>query len=88
MSFFVEVLCTESIDSAACIIVGTDSYRFIFNCGEGVQRLCVEHKVRLGKIAAVLVTDFKPQNCFGLPGKLIARGETNANFILATFWLL
>ena len=68
MSFFIQVLCTDSIDSTACTIIGTDSYRIIVNCGEGVQRLCVEHKVRLGKISAVLFTDDCPSHCFGLPG--------------------
>jgi ribonuclease Z len=68
MSFFVQLLCTEAIDSTACVVIGTDSYRIIVNCGEGVQRLCVEHKIRLGKVSHVLTTNAGPQYSFGLPG--------------------
>ncbi len=68
MSFYLQVLSSEGIDSSACIAVFTESHRFLFNCGEGIQRLCVEHKVRLSKIRAVMFSDFSPQNVFGLPG--------------------
>jgi len=82
MSFYLQILATDSIDSSACIALFTDSHRFLFNCGEGIQRLCVEHKVRLSKIRALLFTDFSPQNCFGLPGTLnaqtLATTETNS----------
>jgi len=68
MSFYLQVLSSEGIDSSACIVVFTESHRFMFNCGEGIQRLCVEHKVRLSKIRAVMFSEFSPQNVFGLPG--------------------
>lgn len=71
MSFSLQVLCTDSVDSTACAVVATDSHRVLINCGEGVQRLCVEHKVRLGKISALLFTEFSPQCCLGLPGNAL-----------------
>lgn len=69
MSFSLQVLCADNVDSTACTVVATDSYRILINCGEGVQRLCVEHKIRLGKISAILFTEFSPKTCLGLPGK-------------------
>lgn len=69
MSFSLQVLCSTSVDSTACTVVTTESHRIIIDCGEGIQRLCVEHKIRLGKISAIMFTEFSPQACLGLPGK-------------------
>lgn len=85
MSYYLQVLATDSIDSSACIALFTDSHRFLFNCGEGIQRLCVEHKVRLSKIRALLFTDFSPQNSFGLPGAYVTRCLSPTSLILICF---
>jgi ribonuclease Z len=84
MSFYLQVLSTENIDSSACIAIFTDSHRVLINCGEGIQRLCVEHKVRLSKIRALLFTDFAPQNVFGLPGLALTVADAgNSNIRVA-----
>lgn len=42
--------------------------RYIFNVGEGFQRFCVEHKIRLAKVNAVLLTRTSSLAAGGLPG--------------------
>lgn len=84
MSFYIQIVSTDNIDSSACVAVFTDSHRILFNCSEGIQRLCVEHKVRLSKIRALCFTDFSPQNCLGLPGlALTAADAGNTNIRVA-----
>lgn len=42
--------------------------RFMFDCGEGTQRLCTEHKVRLQKVEGIFFTETRTETIFGLPG--------------------
>ena len=67
----IQVLCVESIDSISSLVITTTNHRIIVNCGESIQRLCIEHKVRLSKISAILITNFTPQSFLGLPGSMI-----------------
>lgn len=46
----IQILCVDTIDSSPCIVVTTDNQRFLFDVGEGIQRLSIEHKIKLGKI--------------------------------------
>lgn len=51
-------------------------YRYLFNCGEGTQRLAHEHKVKLGMIEHILVTHKSWENIGGLPGMLLTLQDT------------
>ena len=42
--------------------------RVFFDIGEGIQRLCIEQKVKLGKLDQVCVTNILPSGTNGLPG--------------------
>lgn len=44
------------------------SIRYLFNCGEGTQRLAHEYKMRLAKLEHVFVTSASWDNIGGLPG--------------------
>ena len=49
---------------------------YLINCGEGVQRFCVEHKMRLvGKLQRVLLTRLCWDTCGGIPGMLLSMNE-------------
>lgn len=52
------------IVSYACVYI----YRYIFNCGEGTQRLAHEHKMKLAKLEHVFITHSSWLNIGGLPG--------------------
>lgn len=43
-------------------------FRYLFNCGEGTQRLAHEHKAKLAKLDHVLITQSSWRNIGGLPG--------------------
>lgn len=47
------------------------SHRFLFNCGEGFQRYCLEHRVRLSKIDTVALTRVSPEATGGIPGTML-----------------
>jgi ribonuclease Z len=54
-------------------IVFNDSrlFRILFDAGEGAQRLCVEHRVRLLKVDSICLTKVCPSTCSGLPGLVL-----------------
>jgi ribonuclease Z len=45
-----------------------DADRFIFDVGDGTQRMCMEHHIRLGKLRHVFLTELRTQTVGGLPG--------------------
>lgn len=45
-----------------------DRQRYLFNAGEGFQRFCVEHRVKMGKVSGVLATRTTTEATGGLPG--------------------
>lgn len=44
------------------------NFRYLFNCGEGTQRLAHEHKMKLSKLEHVFITHSNWLNIGGLPG--------------------
>jgi len=67
----IQVLCVEAIDSITGLVIITNNHRILIDCGEGTQRLCIEHKIKLSKISAILFTDISPQRILGFPGYYI-----------------
>jgi ribonuclease BN (tRNA processing enzyme) len=45
-------------------------YRILFDAGEGVQRMCVEHKVRLSKTDKICFTQISAHTVAGAPGTI------------------
>ncbi|CAN7992883.1 unnamed protein product [Ixodes hexagonus] len=50
------------------LYVITDQSRYMFNCGEGTQRLAHEHKMKLSKLENIFFTHNAWSNLGGLPG--------------------
>ncbi len=42
--------------------------RYVFNAGEGFQRFCVQHQIKLNRISDLLLTRLSTDACGGLPG--------------------
>lgn len=59
-----------------------DRQRYLFNAGEGFQRFCVEHRVRMTRINAVLATRVTTEATGGLPGMLLTMADTTAGGLL------
>ena len=63
-----QILSTYSVDSYPCIAIISENSRILIDCGEGTQRLCIEHRIRLSKLECICLTRLNPQTMGGLPG--------------------
>ncbi|KAJ2784903.1 hypothetical protein H4R18_000828 [Coemansia javaensis] len=57
------------------LLVHFASGRYLFNCGEGTQRLCFENTLRISKLTAVFLTRVDWENMGGLPGMLLTLAD-------------
>ena len=62
-------------DSAPSLMVVTETGRYCFNVGEGLQRFCVEHKLRLARLGSVFLTELRGAAVGGLPGLLLTAAD-------------
>ena len=67
-NYYLQVLGTGSSELSPTILLFTDSHRYLFNCGESLQRVCGEHKVRLSRVRDIFLTRCTWENLGGLPG--------------------
>ncbi|KAG8052717.1 hypothetical protein GUJ93_ZPchr0001g32916 [Zizania palustris] len=67
---YVQILGTgmDTQDTSPSILLFFDKQRFIFNAGEGLQRFCTEHKIKLSKIDHIFLTRVCSETAGGLPG--------------------
>lgn len=65
------------------VLLFFDRRRYLFNVGEGFQRFCVEHKVKMTKVSSVLSTRATTHALGGLPGMLLTMRDVTAGGLLA-----
>ncbi|KAH7657828.1 Ribonuclease Z protein [Dioscorea alata] len=67
---YVQILGTgmDTQDTSPSVLLFFDNQRFIFNAGEGLQRFCTEHKIKLSKIDHIFLTRVSSETAGGLPG--------------------
>lgn len=65
---FFQIVGDGSPGSPKVVILVTPSSRYLFNCGEGTQRIIQEHKLRLSRVENVFFTTKRWDNIGGLPG--------------------
>ncbi|CAG9833007.1 unnamed protein product [Diabrotica balteata] len=63
-----QVLGTGAQGAPRALYMFSDQSRYLFNCGEGTQRLAHEHKMKLAKLEHIFVTQPVWNNIGGLPG--------------------
>ncbi|XP_021746358.1 tRNAse Z TRZ4, mitochondrial-like isoform X1 [Chenopodium quinoa] len=70
---YVQILGTgmDTHDTMPSILLFFDNFRIIFNAGEGLQRFCAEHKIKLSKIDYVCLSRVCSETIGGLPGLLL-----------------
>lgn len=70
---YLQILGTgmDTQDTSPSVLLFFDKQRFIFNAGEGLQRFCTEHKVKLSKIDHMFLTRVCSETAGGLPGLLL-----------------
>ena len=75
MKYFLQLLSPPLPDTSPSFILHFDSARYLFNAGEGTQRFCNEHRVKLGKVTAAFVSGALGvkgwERIGGLPGALL-----------------
>jgi len=62
-------------DTLPSVLLFFDSYRYIFNVGEGFQRYCFQHRLKLGKINDIFLTRMSTEAAGGLPGLYITLSD-------------
>ncbi|XVE52052.1 hypothetical protein DITRI_Ditri02bG0089700 [Diplodiscus trichospermus] len=70
---YVQILGTgmDTQDTSPSVLLFFDKQRFIFNAGEGLQRFCTEHKIKLSKIDHIFLSRVSSETAGGLPGLLL-----------------
>ncbi|KAL4166634.1 hypothetical protein KRP22_013889 [Phytophthora ramorum] len=76
MVVHVQILSVQSVETAPCLLLSTETRRFLFNVGDGTQRLCMEHHVRLAKLQQVFLTELRSHAVGGLPGMVLTVSDT------------
>lgn len=76
-----QVLGTGATGAPSALFLSTDHTNYIFNCGEGTQRLANEHHLKLTKLDHIFVTRPSWKNIGGLPGLLLTLQEYGVNEI-------
>ena len=63
------------------LLLVTDTQRYLFNCGEDVHRLSIEHKIKRTKLQNVFITRLSWRNLGGLPCLAISLKAMGSNAI-------
>ncbi|KAG8006513.1 Zinc phosphodiesterase ELAC protein 2 [Nibea albiflora] len=72
----VQVVGAGSRDNAASLYVFSEYNRYLFNCGEGTQRLMQEHKLRAARLDNIFLTRLSWENVGGLSGMILTLKDT------------
>lgn len=67
-TMYLQVLGNGTHGSPRSVHLFTTHQRYLFNCGEGTQRLAHEHKVKLARLEHAFITYKSWENIGGLPG--------------------
>lgn len=73
-------------DTVPTVLLFFDQRRFIFNAGEGIQRYCTEHKIKLSKIDHIFLTRVCSETTGGLPGLLLTLAGLGEAGMAAQIW--
>lgn len=62
-------------DSSPSLVVSTTNNKYIFNCGEGLQRFCMEHRQRIVRCDGLFFTRICSETLGGLAGMLLTLAD-------------
>ncbi|KAF9921554.1 hypothetical protein FBU30_008389 [Linnemannia zychae] len=75
MKAYLQVLSAGTADCSPSVILHFDSGRYMINCGEGTQRLCMQQKIRFSKLKTLLFTRTHWDCIGGAPGLLLTLSD-------------
>uniref|UniRef100_A0A2K6S8F2 Zinc phosphodiesterase ELAC protein 2 n=1 Tax=Saimiri boliviensis boliviensis TaxID=39432 RepID=A0A2K6S8F2_SAIBB len=73
---YLQVVASGRRDAGAALYVFSEYNRYLFNCGEGVQRLMQEHKLKVARLDNIFLTRMHWSNVGGLCGMILTLKET------------
>ncbi|XP_038598764.1 zinc phosphodiesterase ELAC protein 2 [Tachyglossus aculeatus] len=73
---YAQVVAAGGGGAPPALYVFSEYNRYLFNCGEGVQRLMQEHKLRVARLDNIFLTRMHWSNVGGLSGMLLTLQET------------
>ncbi|KAJ3276473.1 hypothetical protein HDV01_005096 [Terramyces sp. JEL0728] len=77
MKYSLQVVSTRNGSSRPSFYLSFDSAKYLFNAGEGTQRNCNEHQIKLSKLKAIFLSKIKWDNIGGLPGLIFTIADAN-----------
>ncbi|XP_042499299.1 tRNase Z TRZ3, mitochondrial-like isoform X2 [Macadamia integrifolia] len=85
---YVQILGTgmDTQDTSSSVLLFFDKQRFIFNAGEGLQRFCTEHKIKLSKIDHIFLSRVCSETAGGLPGLLLTLAGMGEEGMSVNVW--
>ncbi|KAI8599324.1 beta-lactamase-like protein [Dissophora ornata] len=75
MKAYLQILSTGTEDCSPSVVLHFDSQRYMINCGEGTQRLCLESRFRFAKTKTILFTRTHWDCIGGAPGMLLTLSD-------------
>ncbi|PIA44311.1 hypothetical protein AQUCO_01700130v1 [Aquilegia coerulea] len=76
----------DTQDTSPSILLFFEKQRFIFNAGEGLQRYCTEHGIKLAKIDHILLSRVCSETAGGLPGILLTLAGMGEEGLSVEVW--
>ncbi|XP_008853916.1 zinc phosphodiesterase ELAC protein 2 isoform X3 [Nannospalax galili] len=73
---YLQVVAAGGRDSGAALYVFSEYNRYLFNCGEGIQRLMQEYKLKVARLDNIFLTRMHWSNVGGLCGMILTLKET------------
>ena len=71
----IDLLGMDCVDFTCSVLVTLEGKKILFNCGEGLQRLSIEHKLKLVKVEAIFISQLDWEHVGGLPGLLLTLSD-------------
>lgn len=69
----ITVLGNDAFGQPRCVCVFTEHKSYVFNCGEGIGRLCREYNINLAHMRKIFITHKSWKNLSGLPDILLSQ---------------
>lgn len=76
---YVQVVGAGSRDNGASLYVFSEFNRYLFNCGEGTQRLMQEHKLKIARLDNIFLTRMSWETVGGLSGMILTLKDTGVH---------
>lgn len=84
MRAFVEVLGCGPPDCSSSVQICFENGRYLFECGDGTQRLCTEYSIKLGRLRSICLTSLAAPSIGGLFGLLLTIADAGKQELTIT----